>query len=942
MAATRGRATWSTRLSWCLAVTVVALAVPSVALAAPVAPGVRDATVYQGGIGVTIWWTASTDTDAGSIQYQVYRDDVPMTIATYLANGELVLSTSNTTETVTPKADELAKKFTYYYMVVATNTTTGNKAVSSNIVPNVHGGVRSGYTTYNCQLCHSVHGAPPEGYLGAASTWGCYRCHGNTDATKSYGDKAVRNVQRDFYDYTSGQTIPTTVSRHYNQYMIDNETECTTCHTPHKSPYYVDPATGTKLNASSYTQLLRAEISDASYYYSTDAAPSGNAFCLQCHGSGTTALDFNAGTGAYDRTAGDHTYGASAAHNTSGVYANADGHQTNPGIQCEACHNKHASAADKLIAYRGDDSSATSADGTYAQAELCYACHSASGYAAEIAAGTSTGNTNFAWNGRDVAAQFGKASHHPTAAGSLTCANCHNVHSVQKGAAGTVWQLVRASLPDNTKTTYAGTATAFCLECHDGTAPTTAANTATVLVPYDVAFSDQSASPYFLTWNKSAIGADSTLGFTSSGHYTVSAANGQATCAACHDPHASNFPRLTAWTMPTGATGLNAGARENDAADAPSSQEQNLCYQCHGNGTTSLGSGVTSRRATGAKDVITKAILANSHNPADTTGVHSDLEDASDISAAMHAECTDCHDPHVTKKISSSAVHDTAWPGTNSSGPGSAVFGAWGVVPLYGDAVRDITQTTPTIITNPGTYNWTSPAVYTPLRLTGATTDTEAYLCFKCHSANVTALPAGTTDIAMEFNPSNFSVHNVLGQSVGMQNAFTVNGTSYTWTTPPAADFLKTGWTTNSMMTCTDCHTNDQNSATQAKGPHGSSTNWIIDPAYPTNWRTTSLSSTASGMSNTTNICAKCHTNLDACNDTHPSHATGAQGQCNYCHAGVPHGWKRPRLLAYTNEGTYASTRLYAVELRSYTYSNWSSSRCDTGCTHDNTFANTW
>ena len=64
------------------------------------------------------------------------------------------------------------------------------------------------------------------------------------------------------------------------------------------------------------------------------------------------------------------------------------------------------------------------------------------------------------------------------------------------------------------------------------------------------------------------------------------------------------------------------------------------------------------------------------------------------------------------------------------------------------------------------------------------------------------------------------------------------------------------------MMTCTDCHTNDQNSATQAKGPHGATADWIIDPAYPTDWRTTYLTGTISGMDNTTNICAKCHTNL--------------------------------------------------------------------------------
>lgn len=411
----RGRARWLTRSTMFAALIVALVALPSFALAAPTAPSVKDATVYQGGTGVTIWWTPSTDTQAGSIQYQVYRDDVPMTIGNYAANGELVTTTSDTTVTVTPKADELTKKFTYYYMIVATNTTTGNKAVSANIVPNVHGGLRNGYQTYNCQLCHNVHGAPPEEYLGAATRYKCYRCHGTTTGSTNYGDKAVRNVQRDFFDYTSGQTIPTTVSRHYNQVMSDNETECTTCHTPHKSPYYVDPATGVKLDASSYTQLLRAEITAGSYYYSTDAVPSGNTFCLQCHGANTTTLDFNAGAGTYTATSGDHTYAPGAVHNETIVYTNNDTHATNPGIQCLACHNKHASAVDKLIDYRSSGTSTTENN----QAGLCFKCHRASTTETRVAAGYAA---PYAWNARDLYAQFAKAasggSSHPMTAGS--------------------------------------------------------------------------------------------------------------------------------------------------------------------------------------------------------------------------------------------------------------------------------------------------------------------------------------------------------------------------------------------------------------------------------------------------------------------------------------------------------------------------------------------
>ncbi len=506
--------------------------------------------------------------------------------------------------------------------------------------------------------------------------------------------------------------------------------------------------------------------------------------------------------------------------------------------------------------------------------------------------------------------------------GSVTCANCHNVHYNQAQKAGSSWDMARASDPDNTKltvtsTTYGSAAADFCMRCHDGaSAPATV--TANSLVPYSAAFGTV-AAPYFPGWNKAASG----YRFADSGHLAATTANGRALCETCHDPHASDNARLTAWTRPAGVTwagGLSiAGARVNTGTVA---REENLCYKCHGNGSAAYP------RANGAKDVYTKANLAGSNNKhvmSTYAGRHADTETAALLGGTnRHSECTDCHDAHVAKQVGGTALakHDGS-----SSNAGSAVYGAWGTQVAF------------------TTSNWGLPSVYTPRRLSGATGDYEAYLCFKCHSSN-TAQPSGQTNIAQEFNPSNYSYHNVLGQTSGVQSSFTFvdsGGTTrnVTWEVPPAGNFLKAGYTTSSMITCTDCHTNSQNAATQAAGPHGSTVQWLIDPNYGTSWKTSYLAATANGMSNSTNICAKCHDLNGTGTWSNNVHSNGnhsgepVDGACNACHIAIPHGWKRPRLLGYTTDGVYASTGLQRVSTGSHTLSTgrvqWAKSDC-TGC----------
>ncbi|MEN6431058.1 MAG: discoidin domain-containing protein, partial [Coriobacteriales bacterium] len=162
-----------------------------------------------------------------------------------------------------------------------------------------------------------------------------------------------------------------------------------------------------------------------------------------------------------------------------------------------------------------------------------------------------------------------------------------------------------------------------------------------------------------------------------------------------------------------------------------------------------------------------------------------------------------------------------------------------------------------------------------------------------------------------------------------------------------ASTFLKSGWATDSVMTCDACHT-----YTGSTGPHGSAMTVNIDPAYATSWKTAYLSGSSNGMKSTTVICAKCHDLNGASsssawsNQVHgeSDHHGSSDGKCVLCHSQVPHGWKRPRMLAYTSDGApYASTGLRAIRLANHTASGWSEHDCQTSCgEHDSSVSPVW
>jgi predicted CXXCH cytochrome family protein len=457
-----------------------------------------------------------------------------------------------------------------------------------------------------------------------------------------------------------------------------------------------------------------------------------------------------------------------------------------------------------------------------------------------------------------------------------------------------------------------GTTTDFCLTCHSETA-ITAVRTSTSVVPYTVGFTSYSADSVFSGWSKTGVGTD----FRASGHFATTGT--KALCETCHDPHGSNNRALAAWTKPASFVGGVEGTRDNTSSAA---FEENLCLQCHGDGT--LG-----RQADQAA-VVTMGVDAIYGHNVSTSGKHSDSETPADTGSKRHAECVDCHNPHA------------AQPGTHAAGSTGAapvLRGATGIVPSWAD------------------QNWSSPSTFTAMQITGLATDSEAFVCFKCHSQasgqpSVAVRSNGSTytstDLPLEFNPANASFHNVLGLSTGMKTSFDFgNGFQTTWSIYNPELIFKSGWNQNSKVTCSDCHT--AGVLDQARGPHGASVPFIVDPQYTGDWKTARLMKDMENGTDQPIICNKCHADYTKMNRPHS--ATSYWGgtslvhwgdTCVTCHIRIPHGWKRPRLLGYpTDPAPYTAGLVqpwgsvwgsYGIRDSSKSQMGWSASDCSASC----------
>ncbi len=338
-------------------------------------------------------------------------------------------------------------------------------------------------------------------------------------------------------------------------------------------------------------------------------------------------------------------------------------------------------------------------------------------------------------------------------------------------------------------------------------------------------------------------------------------------CLNCHDPHG--------WTDALGEIPQLAVARE-----------ERLCLACHDGSPAKT-------------DIASELRKPYRHPTGDISGRHTGPTESQPADFGVsplnnrHAECEDCHNPHVSRA-----------DGGSLDGTGDAsktTLGASRVLVQNGFAGQR-----PQYTFIAGQDTLTAP-------------DAEYQLCFKCHSSWTTQ-PSGQTDLALELNPANASFHPV--EAAGRNPNI-------------SAMAFAPGWSASSLTRCGSCHGSDFGSTA---GPHGSSNPFLL--------RRPSPASSASRAMASDELCFSCHAydvyanpaalpgtraasrwNGPGVANGHAEHVGAAQVPCYACH--VTHGsaqqpdliatGRNPGMIAYTStaSGGTCTTTCHAVE--SYT-----------------------
>ncbi|NTW98739.1 MAG: cytochrome C, partial [Geobacteraceae bacterium] len=329
---------------------------------------------------------------------------------------------------------------------------------------------------------------------------------------------------------------------------------------------------------------------------------------------------------------------------------------------------------------------------------------------------------------------------------------------------------------------------------------------------------------------------------------------GMLQCTACHNPHTNPYGKFLVVDNASSAvckachnvTGWGASIH----ATAPSTGAGcTLCHASHNAGGRARLLKFAAEEANcyqchsasgGAKDIQAPASKFYNHPMGSTTGIHDPTENP--LTAQKHVECDDCHNPHQAQATSATAP---AIPGSLVGVKGVSSTGA--VLP--------------------------STASY------------EYEVCFRCHAGNsfyatqTVVRQIQELDTRLDFDPANPSFHPVVAIGKGAQ-----------------VPSLRTGYSTSSMIYCTDCHANDD--IAQAKGPHGSNNKHILVAKYETEIYPLSYSEANYAL------CYRCHNQnvlLDPLQSPfpgHQSHVVTHKVPCSVCHD--PHGVPQVRGASIT------------------------------------------
>ena len=345
-------------------------------------------------------------------------------------------------------------------------------------------------------------------------------------------------------------------------------------------------------------------------------------------------------------------------------------------------------------------------------------------------------------------------------------------------------------------------------------------------------------------------------------------ANGDLQCTSCHNPHDNSNGKFLVISNIGGqlceTCHSKSGWRDTPhnlssktwTGQSPNpwpnlnytNVADNACQNCHqphsaGSSERILNSNIEEDNCSACHNghVATEDIMAEfnktSFHPIDSRdGTHDPTESA--VVSQRHVECVDCHNPHAAQATGS---------------PAGPLIGVRGVN-RNGVEINPITE--------------------------------EYQLCFRCHgdSPNKPVAPTSrvftSTNVRQEFNTTNASYHPVVG--TGQNNN---------------VPSLIASLSTNSIIKCTDCHSNDNGPAAGGngpKGPHGSNNPHLLERQYLTQDPTTESQSAYA-------MCYKCHNRGSILgNDSFPRHnfhITGAGAgmgggggggnlstTCNVCH----------------------------------------------------------
>ncbi len=322
-------------------------------------------------------------------------------------------------------------------------------------------------------------------------------------------------------------------------------------------------------------------------------------------------------------------------------------------------------------------------------------------------------------------------------------------------------------------------------------------------------------------------------------------------CLNCHDPHG--------WNDAIGTIPMLANARE-----------EKLCLTCH-DGSPAL------------TNIAVDLAKPYRHPITDYTGRHKGPTESlpTDFGTTplnqRHAECEDCHDPHLSRPDASAPFGDALSLTTLGVSRLSVFNGPAGSIPGFSFVAGSDTLSGP-------------PAEYE--------------LCFKCHSSWTTQ-PTGQTDLARVMNPNNPSFHPTEAAGVNPN-------------IDPMA--FAPGWSAQSITRCGDCHGSDFGGV---RGPHGSIYPAILKRAYTPSPRSRDMGPDE--------LCFSCHSydvygnpsspdamraasrfNKPGVDKGHAEHVGEEHVSCYSCH--VTHGsttqpflmatGRNPGLLAYSKTAT--------------------------------------